>query len=180
MLVATLLLLACGPDPDAPPPQPEGDFRVIAVQTSDATIDGSDVITGAYAGCRWGQQTFGFTAESVSIEVSVLCPTTAENAMGCQARVEAEASWDGARGVFTVPRRTAARARFRGLEEGKQPTEMAACKAVIESGEYAIARIYNGQWKWEVRTPDGAVHRMVDADRRPDFVNAMLAMREAK
>jgi len=177
MLFAALLM-ACLRDPNAPPPEPEGEFKVLAVQTSQAVIEGVDVITGAYPGCTWGQRTFTFDGETLGTEIDVLCPSVEHEAFGCQVEVRAQATWDAARGVFQVPHTTVARGYFQSHNDGERPERLSQCRAELTKGDYTIARVYNGRWKWEVRTPDGAVHRLVSAESRPDFVGAMLATRE--
>mgnify|MGYP000023227543 CR=1 FL=1 len=180
MLITTLFLLACGPDPNAPPPRPDGEFRVVAVHTSEATIPGPDAILGGYPGCIWGQQSFTFTKDRVATEISVLCPSDKENALACQVNVRGEAFWDAEGGRFVVPNRAKGTGAFVSHNEEEPPKDLAGCEVVLAKGEYPVARIYNGQWKWEVRTPDGSVHRLVAAEARPDFVGAMLAQQEEK
>jgi hypothetical protein len=176
-MLSLLLMFACTGSSDGPPPRPDGTFLVRSVAMAGAEIDGPDAITGNYPGCSWGQELFTFSEGELRREIAVLCPQKGQiEAHGCEVSTVATATWDAAKGVFTVAQPVKARARFASIKEGQPPRSMAACSVTLDAGEYPIARIYNGLWKWEVRTPDGTVHRLDAGPDEPDFAAAMLEL----
>jgi hypothetical protein len=173
--VALLQLLACGPDPNAPPSRPDGVLEVHEVETSAGLMSASSQVVQRNDGCLWGREVWAFQPERISVQNDVLCPGKGpDEAYGCQVRVTADAVWDPARGVYTVAHRTAARARFVGTPDSElDPGPRTHCRVELEAGEYPFARVRNGEWKWEMRTPAGTVYRMDTSDARAEFGSAM-------
>jgi hypothetical protein len=176
LLSPLLLLLACGPDPNAPPPRPEGVLEVMGVETSAGVVTTSDMVMGRNEDrCVWGREIWHFDGDKVIVQNDVLCPADRPNeSYGCQVRAIGDVSWDGERGVFTVPTRIAARARFTGTPDSDiDPGRRTHCSVALPAGEYPVARVRNGQWKWEIRTPAGMVLRLARSDYKVDFGFAM-------
>jgi hypothetical protein len=175
MLSPLLLLLACGPDPNAPPPRPEGVLEVLQVETGGGVVSGSDMVAGRNETCTWGREIWRFDGDALLVQNDVLCPSErADESFGCQVRVVGEATWDAERGVFVVPKRVGGMARFVGTKDSDiDPGLRTYCSVSLEAGEYPVARVRNGQWKWEMRTPAGVVLRLVVSDMKVDFGFAM-------
>jgi len=183
MLSPLLLLLACGPDPNAPPPRPEGVLEVLEVETGGGdVVSASDMVAGRSEGCTWGREIWRFDGDKAIVQNDVLCPADRANeSFGCQVRVTGEASWNAERGVFVVPKRVGGMARFVGAKDSDiDPGPRTYCSVTLEAGEYPVARVRNGQWKWEMRTPAGMVLRLVVSDVKVDFGYAMAEVEKAK
>ena len=175
MLSALIFLLACGSDPNAPPPRPEGVLEVLEVETSGGVVSASDMVAGRNPGCTWGREVWQFDGDNAMVQNDVLCKSSrSDESFGCQVRVLGSASWDAERGVFVVPRRVGSRGRFVGLPDSAiDPGGRVACAVSLAAGEYPVARVRNGQWKWEMRTPAGMVLRFAPSDVKVDFGFAM-------
>ncbi len=176
-MLSLLFLLACGSGSDGPPPRPDGTFAVLSVEMSGAEVDGRDVVTGRFPGCTWGQETLTFRESSMQVDVAVLCPQKGGvEAYGCEVGVTAAATWDAARGVFVVPHAVQGKGQFLAIRETGPSKALTGCDYTLEAGEWPVARVRNGSWKWEVRSPSGTVHRLDKASSEPDFATAMLEL----
>lgn len=181
MLPALLVLLACGPDPNAPPPQPEGVLEVLEVETSGGEVSASDMVTGRNPGCIWGREIWQFDGTKVLVQNDVLCRgQRPDESYGCQVRAIADATWDAERGMFVVPKRVGARGQFIGTKDSDiDPGPRTSCSVTVAAGEYPVARVRNGVWKWEMRTPAGMVLRFARSDIKVDFGFAMAEAEKA-
>ncbi len=155
---------------------------MLEVETGGGIVRASDVVAGRHEGCAWGRELWRFEGDEAIVQNDVLCPAgRADESFGCQVRVTGEATWDAARGVFVVPKRVGGMARFVGAKDSDiDPGHRTHCSVTLEAGEYPVARVRNGQWKWEMRTPAGSVLRLVTSDMKVDFGYAMAEVERAK
>lgn len=174
MILPLVLLLACGGDPNAPPPRPDGLLQVIEVETGTGVASGSAYVRARQPACGWGREVWWFEEGKITVQNDFVCAAASpDEAYACTVRMVADASWDAARGVFVVPRAVRGRARFSGVGDPVTSGERTRCSLEIAAGEYPVARVRNGQWKWEVSTPAGVVLRLGPGDARPDLTAAM-------
>ena len=188
MWLFLLVLVGCGADPNAPPPRPEGLLQVLDVEVDGGVTPAAEVVRARREGCGWGREVWWFDEGKLTVQNDFVCAAgSADEAYACSVRVSADAVWAPERGVYTVAQEVRGLARFVAVDEpvkpkpGKPPppvsrVERTRCAMTLAAGEYTMARVRNGQWKWEMRTPAGAVLRMDLGDERADLTAAMRAL----
>ena len=56
----------------------------------------------------------------------------------------------------------------------KSPKHLTDCHVSLPAGDYVVAKVSRKPgWKWEMRSPEGTVYRLAQAEERPDFVEAL-------
>ncbi len=173
--ILSIALVGCLPEDEGPPRQIQGMWTVRQVETDrEVVVDGTQLALQQFPGCTWARQTWHFSEDSVRMGYDVLCPgREAGEHYGCQVSVEAPATWDDAKGEWTVAHTAHARSRTLALEAGALDVPT-TCHAHVQAGTYPVRRMQNQEWRWEMRVPTGRVLRLaLPESDEPDFVSAM-------
>lgn len=196
LVAFALFAIACQGDKNAAPEELVGTWQLHQVEIATGEVDATEALLPSYPGCLWGRQIWSFSDDGgenkdgkrtghLEATTDILCPVKkpggkGDEYYGCTVTARVPASWDVAKGAWIVTDGTQARARTLPLDTAaiQGPT---ACEARVDAGEYPVARVRGEKWRWEMRTPDGAVVRLRTPDtERPDYVTALLEHKAAE
>ncbi len=188
VVLPLLFAFGCPADQNAPPEQLAGRWEVYQLELASGVVDAQDAVRAAYPDCVWGRQIWEFEAPSgtaeaktsgyLSATTDVLCPVRKVEQeteyYGCTVTTRVPATWDATSGRWKVADGAVSRSRTLPMDTAAIPGPT-VCEARIDAGEYLAVKVRGEKWKWEMRTPDGAVTRLRQPDtERPDFVAALI------